>query len=116
MIGAVLKTVSGLAVAPGFESQSFLLVCSSQLMGDMTRYMKQTLAISGTIILLYLFRKRKLMEDDIEIPEFMRPHTCDEPGCMKRAIPKVGKCLECAFEDALPKLWDDLEEITRVKK
>ena len=85
-------------------------------MGDMTRHTKQTLLIVGAISILYLLRKRTMMEDDIEIPEFMKPQTCDEPGCMKRAIPKVGKCLECAFEDALPKLWDDLEEITRVKK
>jgi len=85
-------------------------------MGDMTRYTKQTLLIAGAIAILYLFRKRKLMEDNIEIPEFMTPRICDVPGCMKRAIPKVGKCLECAFEDALPKLYDDLEEITRTSK
>lgn len=82
----------------------------------MTRYMKQTLLIMGVTGILYLVRKRKLMEDDIEIPEFMKPQTCDEPGCMKRAIPRIGKCLECAFEDALPKLYDDLEEITRATK
>ncbi len=85
-------------------------------MGDMTSHMKQALLIGGVILILYLARYRKMLDDDIEIPEFMRPQRCDEPGCMKRAIPKVGKCLECAFEDALPKLYDDLEEITRVKK
>lgn len=85
-------------------------------MGDMTSYTKQTLLIGGVILILYLVRYRKMLDDDVEIPEFMRPQTCDEPGCMKRAIPKVGKCLECAFEDALPKLYDDLEEITRSSK
>jgi len=85
-------------------------------MGDMTRHMQKTLAIGGVIVILWLFRHRKLMDDNIEIPEFMTPRTCDVPGCMKRAIPKVGKCLECAFEDALPKLYDDLEEITRASK
>lgn len=84
-------------------------------MGDMTNGTKQILLIGGVILILYFVRARKMLDDDIEIPEFMKPQTCDEPGCMKRAIPKVGKCLECAFEDALPKLYDDLEDITRVK-
>ncbi len=85
-------------------------------MDDMTRNTKQILLIGGVILILYRFGQRKILDDDIEIPEFMRPQTCDELGCMKRAIPKVGKCLECAFEDALPKLHDDLEEILRIKK
>lgn len=56
------------------------------------------------------------MEDDFDIPDFMMPGICEEPGCIKRALPQIGKCLECAFEENLPKLYDDLEEITRVKK
>ena len=85
-------------------------------MGDMTRNTKQTILVGWIILTLYRARQRKMLDDDIEIPEFMRPQTCDEPGCMKRAIPKVGKCMECAFQDALPKMHDDLEEILRTKK
>ena len=65
-------------------------------------------------MVLCLFGLRKMLDDDdIGIPEFMTSFVCGEPGCTRRAIPKVGKCLECAFEDALPKLYDDLDEITR---
>lgn len=85
-------------------------------MSDIMSQTKQTLTITGVILIVWFLRHRKLMDDDIEIPEFMKPQTCDEPGCMKRAIPKVGKCLECAFEANLPKLYDDLEEITRSSK
>ncbi len=56
------------------------------------------------------------MIDDVDIPDFMEPAICEEEGCIKRALPKIGKCLECAFEENLPKLYEDLEEITRVKK
>lgn len=56
------------------------------------------------------------MIDDVDIPDFMKPAICEEEGCTKRALPKIGKCLECAFEENLPKLYEDLEEITRVKK
>jgi hypothetical protein len=78
--------------------------------------MKQGLLLGGAILLFYLFRIRKMNEEDINIPQFMRPGVCSESGCTKRALPKIGKCLECAFEENLPKLYDDLEEITRVKK
>ena len=59
-------------------------------MGDMTRHFKQALLVGGLILILYRVRARKMLDDDIEIPEFMHPRTCDEPGCMKRAIPMVG--------------------------
>lgn len=78
--------------------------------------MKPKLLVVGAIVFLYLLRIRKIMLDDIEIPEFLKPQTCDEPGCIKRAIPKVGKCVECAFEANLPKMYDDLDEILLLKK
>jgi hypothetical protein len=56
------------------------------------------------------------MEETVDIPDFMMPAFCEEDGCLRRALPKVGKCLECAFEENLPKLYDDLEEITRIEK
>jgi hypothetical protein len=81
----------------------------------MNRDVKQGPLLGGAIILLYLFKIRK-MNREIDIPDFMKPDVCAEPGCTKRALPKIGKCLECAVEEHLPKLYDDLEEITRVKK
>lgn len=90
-------------------------MASRHLIGDMQRSTKQILAIGGVIITLYLLRLRK-MENDLNIPEFMMPPRCEAPGCLKRAIPKIGKCIECAFEENLPKLYDDLEEIVRTKK
>jgi hypothetical protein len=56
------------------------------------------------------------MKRDIDIPDFMKPAACSEPGCVQRALPEIGKCLECTVEEQLPKLYDDLEGITRVKK
>ncbi len=81
-------------------------------MDDMTRYLKQSLLIGGVVLILCLLRIRKLMlDDDLEIPEFMVRTTCNEVGCMKKSIPGVDKCLECAIADALPKLYDELDEI-----
>jgi hypothetical protein len=56
------------------------------------------------------------MAQDTDIPEFMKPKVCKERGCTNRALPQLDKCLECAVEENLPKLYDDLEEITRIKK
>lgn len=57
-----------------------------------------------------------MIDDDIDIPEFMKPKECSVPGCKQNALPQVGKCMECAVEENLPKIYDDLEEITRIKK
>jgi hypothetical protein len=82
-------------------------------MDDMKERLKEQALVGGLTIATYLFWRWKTMDDDIDIPEFMKPERCDEPGCMKKAIPKVGKCLECAMEALLPQVYDDLDEITK---
>jgi hypothetical protein len=86
-------------------------------MGEMKTATKTGLLLVGVPILLYAKRIHRLVqEEDIDIPEFMKPVTCSIRGCDKRAVPKVGKCVECAYEEFLPLLHDDLEDMLRPKK
>ena len=88
-------------------------------MDDMRTAMKTGFLLGGITILLYANRiRRGIMyeDDDIEIPEFMQPVLCDTRSCTKRAIPKLGKCIECAYDELLPLLHDDLEDMLRPKK
>ena len=58
------------------------------------------------------------MDESPDIPEFMkrRSRLCDEDGCVNRALPASSKCMECAVEEILPHVWDDVEAITRNSK
>jgi len=61
---------------------------------------------------------RKMDDLTPDIPEFMKrkSHLCEEDGCVKRALPHMKKCLECAFEEIMPHVWDDVEMITKNSK
>jgi len=74
----------------------------------------------GAITGVFLFwQHRRQMEDwTPDIPEFMkrRSRLCEEDGCVNRSLPASRKCMDCAFEEIMPRVWDDVESITKNSK
>lgn len=85
-----------------------------RLMGGMYQEQKNLLAGGAIIVLLAGLRRRKMkMQEDFDIPEFMRPTRilCEEPHCVKRAIRGSKKCIDCEVEESMPKVLDQVEDI-----
>ena len=86
-------------------------------MGEMTVWKRRLLVAAITGSFLYIQHRRK-MDEFPDIPEFMRrkSHLCSEDGCVNRALPRMEKCMECAVEEIMPRVWDDVEAITKGQK